>query len=99
MWIVVVMVMVVVVVVDVVQRTKILSPLLGGGGPSPLVREVEKGALPGGRAPWRRAARGWLDFGQAKLPRAGAATGGKLATATSRKRRGRGRVLATSLSR
>ena len=40
----------------------VLSSLLGG----------EKGALPHGKSPWRRATCGWLDFGQVKQPRVGA---------------------------
>ena len=37
----------------------VLSSLLGG----------EKGALPHGKGPWRRATCGWLDIGQVKQPR------------------------------
>ena len=73
------------------------SPSGGGRRSSPPFGAERRGLSQGWTAPWRHAARGWLGLGQVKPPRVSAAAGGKSATATSRKRRGRGRVLATSL--
>jgi len=53
-------------------RGEIPHPLWGGGPLLPFGEE-EKGALPVGKGPWRRATRGWLDLGQVRPPRVGAA--------------------------
>ena len=45
---------------------------LGGAGVLSSLSAGEKGALPHGKGPWRRAACGWCGFGQVKQPRVGA---------------------------
>ena len=51
---------------------KLLTPFGGGDLLLPF-EEEEKKAFPVGKRPWRRATRGWLDLGQVRPPRVGAA--------------------------